>query len=294
MVLQTIALPLGYAALPKSFRDGKNVEEKHSYGMRQVKEKDLTKFDSFEPGASADAKPGFQPRDLLRFFLVDCIIIFSLRLLHQTSVLPSLDYYVILTLLGKVALAAYLWWMVRQRTGGWLSAGGRSAGSFGGWLAGGALVFAALPAYRFLATINHDFIEGFYRGLGRLYEPAPQDVTRIIFGGAVQDWVRWLLIFFALVAGPFMEEVAFRGIGMDGFRKRYGTFWAIVWTGVLFGLYHYDPVRVLPLAGLGVTLSAARVLSGSLWCSVALHCLYNGGVLLFMLREFWGRVLGTV
>ena len=288
MVLQTIALPLGYAAFPKSFRDGKNVEEKHIYGSRQVKEKELTKFDAFEPGSRADEKTGFQTRDLFRFFVVDCIIILSLRLLYQTSVLPSLDYYVVFTLTGKVALAAYLLWMVGQLADGWRQAGGKSVGSGLGWLVGGGVVFAALPAYAYLGTVNFDWIAGFYRFFGLLYQPAPQDVALINFGGSINEWVRWLLIFFALVAGPVMEEIAFRGIGFDAFRRRSGTVWAIVWTGLLFGVYHYDPVRVLPLAGLGVTLAVARALSRSLWCPIALHVIYNGSVLLSMLRETRG------
>ena len=288
MVLQTIALPLGYAAFPKSFRDGKNVEEKHIYGLRQVKEKDLTKFDAFEPDTQSGEKPGFQARDLFRFFVVDCIIILSLRLLYQTSVLPSLDYYVVFTLMGKVALAAYLLWMVGQRIDGWRSAGGKSAGSGLGWLAGGVIVFAAMPVYAYLGTVNFDWVAGFYRSFGLVYQPAPQDVALIIFGGALHEWVRWLLVFFTLVAGPVMEEVAFRGIGVDAFPNRSGTAWAIVWTGLLFGLYHYDPVRVLPLAGLGMTLAAARALSRSLWCPIVLHVAYNGSVLLFMLRGTLG------
>lgn len=260
------------------------MEKKHIYGSRQVKEKDLTKFDAYEEGFSPDDRPGFQPRDLLRFFLVDCIIILTLQLLYMRHFLPSLDYYVVLTLAGKTVLAAYLAWIVASGVDGWSAAGGRNAGSLVGWLAGLILMFAAIPVYMRLGDLNLEFVSGLYRRFGFVYEPAPQDVALIIFGGAVEPWVRWILVLFTVIAGPVMEEIAFRGVGMEAFGKRSGTAWAIVWTSLLFGLYHFDAARILPLAALGVMLALAGVLAKSLWCPIIGHIGYNGLVLLWMWR----------
>gem|GEM_PF-1904979 len=258
------------------------MDKKSSDGYRQVKEKGLTKFDAWEDGFASVHGPGFQVRDLLRFFIVDCIVILALHLLYMRRLFPTLTYYVVFTLAGKAVLASYLAWIVASGIDGWGAAGGRSAGKAAGWLAGLALVFAGIPAYMWLTGLNLDLVVGLCRRFGYLYEPAPQDVALIIFDGPVAPWVRWSLVFFAVVVGPVMEEAAFRGVGMEAFGKKGGTARAILATSLLFGLYHFDAVRFLPLAALGVALGLARTLSQSLWCPIAAHIGYNTMILLWM------------
>jgi membrane protease YdiL (CAAX protease family) len=219
---------------------------------------------------------GFTGRHLWRFFLVDLIIVMLLRLLYARALVPSLDAYVLLTLAGKATLAVYLVWMIRDAEGGWRAAGIAEGGKFGGWLFGIAVYVASYPAMHYAGKINFHLMDDFYRllGWGR-FEPMLQDVSLIILGDDAQPAVRLTLLLFVILLGPTLEEFAFRGVGMDGFKRGGGSWNAVVWTSILFGLYHFDVTRILPLAVMGFAMAASRHFAGSLWCPVALHVFHN-------------------
>ena len=91
--------------------------------------------------------------------------------------------------------------------------------------------------------------------------------------------VQWVFIATSLMVGVH-EEFLFRGLLLNWFEKRMGTGLAIVVTVSLFCLFHlglrglYFPVY-LEIFMAGVVLSAAYLLSGSLWLVVLLHAGYD-------------------
>lgn len=91
----------------------------------------------------------------------------------------------------------------------------------------------------------------------------------------------WLLLLVAVV--PAMcEEVLFRGAVLSGFRSRLPDAWAVVLTGLVFGIFHLSPetaFRILPAAWLGILLGWVVVASGSLPLAVILHFLNNAAIL---------------
>jgi membrane protease YdiL (CAAX protease family) len=86
---------------------------------------------------------------------------------------------------------------------------------------------------------------------------------------------------FILAAGfiPVVEELTFRGVGY-ALLARYGAVFAILSTGVLFGLAHGLLAGLPILAAFGIGLAWLRYRSDSIYPCIAVHALYNGGALL--------------
>lgn len=115
------------------------------------------------------------------------------------------------------------------------------------------------------------------------------------------------VMFQALVEVPFgtvlLEEVAFRGVLFSMLARRYGVGWAILWSALIFGLWHVLPsigtheqnaalgkvagsgvrgnviavsLSVLTTAVAGVLFTGLRLLSGSLLAPMGLHWATNG------------------
>jgi CAAX protease family protein len=108
---------------------------------------------------------------------------------------------------------------------------------------------------------------------------APGNTTRLVEGfgtGPIAMVVGFLLVG---VVAPFVEEVAFRGVVFAGLRGRFGTAWAAVASGALFGIVHLQPLETVPLALIGVALAWIFSRSRSLWPAIIAHGAYNVVVL---------------
>ncbi len=72
------------------------------------------------------------------------------------------------------------------------------------------------------------------------------------------------------------EELLFRGYVQRQAERSMGAFWGICFTGVVFGMYHLQPTKVVPLAALGIFLGYLTWRSGSLVPAILVHFLNNG------------------
>jgi uncharacterized protein len=110
-------------------------------------------------------------------------------------------------------------------------------------------------------------------GLG--YEPAiliepPQ---------SVQDLFR-LIIVIAVFAG-ICEEVFFRGAIMPAMEKQ-GRLEAIIFSSLLFALFHGSLIRLPNTFILGVVIALVVIKSGSLWAGILFHFLNNFYSMLYL------------
>lgn len=87
-------------------------------------------------------------------------------------------------------------------------------------------------------------------------------------------WDFILMTLFIAVAPAILEEVAIRGILLQPLR-RYGDFFAIVCSAVIFSLLHGNMVQVPFAVVAGIFLGYVAVSTGSLWPSIILHFLNN-------------------
>lgn len=89
-----------------------------------------------------------------------------------------------------------------------------------------------------------------------------------------------LTLFLTAVSPAVCEEALFRGPILRGLRSRLSPAGAAVVCGLLFGLYHADPWRLLPTAALGVGLSALALASGSIIPAMVAHLVNNATLVL--------------
>lgn len=96
------------------------------------------------------------------------------------------------------------------------------------------------------------------------------------------------------VAGPFVEELFYRGALYTSIESRAGVRWAAIVTSVGFVFAHGD-VRDWPsLALVAVVLTRLRSRTTTIWASVACHVAFNGSTLLWAVLGRHGAPGGWV
>ncbi|MCY4158977.1 MAG: type II CAAX endopeptidase family protein [Bacteroidetes bacterium] len=95
----------------------------------------------------------------------------------------------------------------------------------------------------------------------------------------------WLNLLFVALTPALFEEAFFRGFVQRRAERGMGIVGGILFTGVVFGIFHLRLTQVLPLAVLGCFLAYITWRTGSLLIPVVLHFLNNG--LMLAISE-WG------
>jgi CAAX protease family protein len=95
----------------------------------------------------------------------------------------------------------------------------------------------------------------------------------------------YLISIFAVTLGPLMEELFFRGFLYPVLARRMGMVWAVILTGLLFGLIHSVQygnawAAVLVVSLVGVVLTSVRAVTKSVAASFLVHVGYNGTLML--------------
>lgn len=90
------------------------------------------------------------------------------------------------------------------------------------------------------------------------------------------------MAFSAVLVAPVAEEIIFRGY-LYPVVKRYSERWfAALFTGILFGVVHFNLMSFPALVVMGVVLVVLYEITGSLWVPIACHAAYNGATVGFM------------
>ena len=113
--------------------------------------------------------------------------------------------------------------------------------------------------------------------------PAPKEVVESLRRAvAPTDGGRGTLLTLLLMAltPAICEEALFRGPILRGLRTRLSPAGAAILTGLLFGIYHLDPWRLLPTAILGVALSGIALASDSIIPAMVAHFVNNACLIL--------------
>ncbi len=71
------------------------------------------------------------------------------------------------------------------------------------------------------------------------------------------------------------EELIFRGYVQRQAERRFGAVGGILFSGIIFGLYHLRLSQVIPLCVLGIYLGYVVWRTGSLWPAIIVHFLNN-------------------
>ena len=105
-------------------------------------------------------------------------------------------------------------------------------------------------------------------------------VTLMLEGSSIEQGVALLLI---VGLAPLGEELLFRGVLQSNLTIHLGRTWAIVLTGILFGLMHFESwTSVPPLIVFGMVLSWWRVHTGWMIFPVVGHFTNNALAMFFL------------
>jgi membrane protease YdiL (CAAX protease family) len=84
----------------------------------------------------------------------------------------------------------------------------------------------------------------------------------------------YVLVVVALVPA-FCEELLFRGLVQKNFERGLKGWWAVIFPGIIFGAYHFNPFSFLPLVVLGVYLGFLVYRSNSILTCIVAHFANN-------------------
>jgi len=107
------------------------------------------------------------------------------------------------------------------------------------------------------------------------YEPPPHPLVEVFLEEERSPGLVAYSIFLACVAGPFLEEIFFRGFCYPAFKKRWGSGWALVVSASFFGAIHQNVFAFWPIFVLGLVLGYLYEKRGTLVPSIALHIVHN-------------------
>ncbi|WDE96391.1 type II CAAX endopeptidase family protein [Lentisphaera profundi] len=127
----------------------------------------------------------------------------------------------------------------------------------------------------FLVAFAYDFILKLLD-----YTPKAQQVELLL---QQKDFTLVAAYFMLVYSAPIWEEIVFRGILQDGLQQSVSPTTAIISTGIIFGLIHFDPDQMVPLILLGCIFGWMYHKSQSVFPSIIAHSFVNtlGAVNLF-------------
>jgi membrane protease YdiL (CAAX protease family) len=117
-----------------------------------------------------------------------------------------------------------------------------------------------------------------------------------LFSVGMDSWYGVLLMALGIgVLAPIGEELFFRGLLFDFFRKKSGLAWGVALSSVAFGLAHFDSLAVVGSSlVMGIVMAIAVARTGSLWISIFMHVFTNtGAVLMIAVALQLEKFLGT-
>ena len=100
-------------------------------------------------------------------------------------------------------------------------------------------------------------------------EVAYQETINMLKKAPISSFIHICLI------APIIEETLMRGYILGGLQGRYGLFISLLVSSVLFALLHFNMVQTLSAFVSGLILGILYIKTGSIFCSILAHSLYN-------------------
>jgi membrane protease YdiL (CAAX protease family) len=111
----------------------------------------------------------------------------------------------------------------------------------------------------------------------KILDPIRQMMEELFKGLVTAESVPELAFVLLVVAfvPAIVEELLFRGVIQRTFERIVTPLWAAIITGLIFGLFHFNPFALLPLVGLGCYFGFLRMRSHSIVLAMTAHFLNN-------------------
>ncbi len=135
-------------------------------------------------------------------------------------------------------------------------------------IADGALILAFGAFFNLLITGLFD--------LAVIYLPIKQQLAE--YENLMEPLMKSGFIYVVLavsISAPFFEEIIFRGIIFNDFKKAMPVWLAILTQGLLFGLFHGNWIQGVYATFVGIVLGIVYYKYKSIWAVILLHFSYN-------------------
>jgi len=106
------------------------------------------------------------------------------------------------------------------------------------------------------------------------YTPEKQPVVELFLKEKDPVFLMYTSLF-AAIAGPFVEEIFFRGFMYKAAKKYLGIFWSMFLTAAIFAALHTNVVGFVPIMVLGMLLAYLYEKTGTLVSSITVHVIHN-------------------
>ena len=126
-----------------------------------------------------------------------------------------------------------------------------------------------------LTTVGMSIVLSDLENLVRIIIPMPDFVEQIFMDLINNQAGIWGSLFTVVLVAAFSEEFLFRGLFLHGYEKRYGVVKAIIWSALLFGLFHMNPWQFVGAVFLGAIYAWWFILTGNLTLCIIGHGLNN-------------------
>lgn len=80
-----------------------------------------------------------------------------------------------------------------------------------------------------------------------------------------------LLIAYTVIGAPLAEELIFRFMTFGRMRYYLGSSWAIIFSALLFGVYHMNMIQFIYGTVVGIIFAAIYDRSGNIWITIGAH-----------------------
>jgi membrane protease YdiL (CAAX protease family) len=91
------------------------------------------------------------------------------------------------------------------------------------------------------------------------------------------------LFLMVVIGAAVFEELCYRGLWQRSFARRFGVTGGIVLSGIVFGLVHFQPYDLVPLALFGMVLAWLASRTGRLGPAIWAHVAFNLTALIALL-----------
>ncbi|MFT5837263.1 MAG: membrane protease YdiL (CAAX protease family) [Candidatus Azotimanducaceae bacterium] len=153
-----------------------------------------------------------------------------------------------------------------------------------------------LPLFFMLLPIVWIYILGWTKLLSKLadnglIEAFEQQELITLFQDGGNPFYIGLLVCFAVILAPIVEEIIFRGCIYRFLKSQTTISLAQVISGMLFSLIHANLMSFLPLLLVGILLAYIYEKTGSLLVSIWFHAFFNGFTLLMLFITSMSEVI---
>lgn len=133
------------------------------------------------------------------------------------------------------------------------------------------------PVYRIIlgiaAAVAYSMLINYLIALSGLHQlfPAYDNSAAMQFSG--QPII--LLILTVVILGPIAEEIIFRWMIFGRIRYYFGSKWAILLSGLMFGIYHMNMIQFVFATFLGIGFAYLYDKSGNIYITIIAHMIIN-------------------